>query len=213
MYWHVILCPLVKQRVEINKNPYTIQRNVPKVQWSSIFSPLLSPRPLPLCPPPSLLCFFYKPTSTVSTPGITLQSTEERSNCIRQGENDSCTIICWIWAMVKCWTVFYTLVLSLSLDEMFGLTGVSTKANIWMKARVGLHQANKKELSCFMYFLNVLNTSRQIISVCSRERLRAEMCQCWQLTSEVCSSSLCSVNSGAVLYSVLQYYGTVTFLQ
>ncbi|CAI5643830.1 unnamed protein product, partial [Oreochromis niloticus] len=40
--------------------------------------PPLSVSPLPSLPP-SLPCFFYKPTSTVSTPSITLQSTEEDS--------------------------------------------------------------------------------------------------------------------------------------
>lgn len=76
---------------EVDRNPYTIQRNVPKVHRNSNPSLvlLLAPPPLlPLSPslPSSLLRFFYEPTSTVSPPGITLQSTEESSNCIRRWE-------------------------------------------------------------------------------------------------------------------------------
>lgn len=90
---------------EVDRNPYTIQRNVPKVHRNSNPSLVLSLAPPPLLPlspslPSSLLCFFYEPTSTVSPPGITLQSTEESSNCIRQGENDSCSVLCRTWALL-----------------------------------------------------------------------------------------------------------------
>ena len=85
-YWPVSLCPPVYRETS-PKSPHR----------SSIFSHLLSPPPFLSLPPSvplplSLLCFFYKPTSTVSTPGITLQSTEGSSNCIRQGESPSYTI-------------------------------------------------------------------------------------------------------------------------
>lgn len=171
----------------------------PKSSRAAFSPPSLSPSPsLPLCPPPSLLCFFYKPTSTVSTPGITLQSCEGSSNCIWQGESDLYTVIycmCTNIELCSCAQCFFFEPGWIICPN----TGVSTRANIWMKARVGLHQANQTEISSFMCLLYILNTRRQTICSCSRGRWGTEMCHGWQTTREVCSSCLCRVKTEAVL--------------
>lgn len=120
---NVILCPVVKQRVEINTNPYTILRNVPKVHWSSIFSPLLSPHSPPSLSlsPPSLLCFFYKPTSTVY---YTWHHTAE--HWVAQTAPDKVRMIhILLFAGSELWQnieLCYAQCFSLSLDEILGLT-------------------------------------------------------------------------------------------
>lgn len=95
VYWHMILCALVKQRwkkIKINSKPHTALKcsESPLEQHSLPLSSLSSSL---FCPPPSPLRFFCKPTSTVSTPGITLQNTEEDSKCIREGEHDSYSVM------------------------------------------------------------------------------------------------------------------------
>lgn len=99
----------------------------------------------------------------------------------------------WIWAMVKKKEkkTFGTMLFFESACNIWLNTGVSTRANMWMKARVGLHQAGETERNCFMCLVNILNVSGQIISLCSPERGWAQkMCQCWQFTNEVCSRAL-----------------------
>lgn len=92
-----------------NKYYYAIEVNVLKVQWSSICSLLVSlSLPSPPSSPPSLTSSSSPLVLSVSRPllYLTLQSTEESSNCIRQGENRSNPLLCWIWArnMELCFT-------------------------------------------------------------------------------------------------------------
>lgn len=107
----------------------TQHRETSRKSTGAAIPPSSSPLPSPPSPsppsslslppslPPSLLCFFYEPTSTVSPPGITLQSTEESSNCIRQGKNDLCAALCWAGASLPCSIGSYSLCCFLSAVE------------------------------------------------------------------------------------------------
>lgn len=87
--WKKIWTVIMQQYLETSKSPME----------QHFLLPSLSLSPPLLYFPPSLL---LSCGSSLSRPPLylTLQNTEESSNCIRQGENRSYTLLCWIWANI-----------------------------------------------------------------------------------------------------------------